>query len=86
MSNRRTSIRKIKEVLRLKYANKLSERQIAISCDISGTAVAAYLRKARDAGLSWPLPGELHDGEIVALLFPPQSDGEPRQSNSPKNK
>ena len=86
MPNRRTSIRKIKEVLRLKYGNKRSEREIAISCSISKTTVAAYLKKARAAGLSWPLPGELDDSDIMARLFPPQFEGEPHQSDAPKNK
>ena len=54
-------MRKIKEVLRLKYAHELSERQIARSCGISRSTVADYLMRARAAGLSWPVPGELDD-------------------------
>ena len=63
-------MRKIKEVLRLKYAHELSERQIARSCGISRSTVAEYLMRARAAGLSWPVPSELDDTTIEARLFP----------------
>jgi transposase len=63
-------MRKIKEVLRLKYAQELSERQIARSCGISRPTVAQYLMRARAAGLGWPLPAELDDASIEARLFP----------------
>jgi transposase len=32
--------------------------------------VAAYLQRARAAGLSWPLPADLDDGALEARLFP----------------
>ena len=33
--------------------------------------VWAYLRRAHTAGLSWPLPDELDDVRLEALLYPP---------------
>ena len=63
-------MRRIKEVLRLKYVHELSERQIARSCGIGKTTVAEYLMRARAAGLGWPLPVELDDASIEARLFP----------------
>jgi len=63
-------MRKIKEVLRLKYQHQLSERQIARSCSISRCAVAEYLRRARQAGIEWPLPKEANDADLEAQLFP----------------
>lgn len=64
-------MRKIKEVLRLKWENGLSNREIGISCDIAHSTVGSYLRRARRAGLSWPLPQELSEAELEELLFPP---------------
>lgn len=64
-------MRKIKEVLRLKWDLGLSNREIAISCDIAHSTVGAYLRRARRAGLSWPLPEGLGEEELEELLFPP---------------
>jgi transposase len=63
-------MRKIKEVLRLKWANDLSDRKIAQSCNISRPAVANYVERAEQAGLFWPLPDTLTDAELERLLFP----------------
>jgi len=70
MANRRLSMRKIKEVLRLKWGQKLSNRQIAKSCSISHSTVSYYLLRADLAGLSWPLDPKLNDVTIENLLFP----------------
>ena len=71
MANRRLSMRKIKEVLRLKWGNNLSVRQIAISCDIARSTVRDYLHRALIAGLAWPVPDELDDTALGHLLYPP---------------
>ena len=70
MPAQRLSMRKIREVLRLCWANGLSKRQTAASCGISRPAVDEYLRRAKEAGLSWPLPADLDDGTLERLLFP----------------
>jgi transposase len=70
MPAQRLSMRKIKEVLRLCWANGLSKRKIAMSCGISRPAVDEYLRRAAAAGLSWPLPADLDEGTLERLLFP----------------
>jgi transposase len=71
MPRKRLSMRKIKEVLRLKCECCLSHSQIATSCQIGMGTVWEYLRRAREAGLSWPLPDELDDARLEALLYPP---------------
>ena len=70
MANRRLSMRKIKEVLRLHQEIGLSERQIAKSCGISRSTVKDYLNRVQRAGLSWPLPSDLDDAQLENLLFP----------------
>jgi len=70
MAKRRLSMRKIKEVLRLKWDQKLTNRQIAKSCSISHTTVREYHLRAELAGLSWPLDPKLDDTAIEHLLFP----------------
>ncbi len=70
MPAKRLSMRKIKEVLRLK-ANKISNRQIAKICSISRPTVAEYLLRAQAAQLNWPLPTDLDDGQLEQRLFPP---------------
>lgn len=71
MPRERLSMRKIKEVLRLKWDCGLSERQIAKSCAIARSTVAEYVRRAVDAGLSWPFPDSLDDALLEQRLFPP---------------
>ena len=63
-------MRKIKEVLRLKYDCGISEREIARSCGIARSTVADYLMKARAAGLGWPEAAALTDAQIEGRLFP----------------
>ena len=64
-------MRKIKEVLRLKWDKGLSNRQIAKACGIGRPTVAEYLRRAADADLAWPLPFGLDEVALERQLFPP---------------
>jgi transposase len=64
-------MRKIKEVLRLKWAQGLSNRQIAKTCGIARPTVGEYLRRATEAGLAWPLPPDLDEAALERQLFPP---------------
>ena len=67
-------MRKIKEVLRLKWERGLSNRQIAAACGVSRPTVSEYLRRTAEAGLSWPLPADLDEAHLEQLLFPPPPD------------
>jgi len=71
MPAKRLSMRKIKEILRLKWVKGLSNRQIARTCGIARPTVAEYLRRATEAGLSWPLPAGLDESALEQQLFPP---------------
>lgn len=62
-------MRKVKEILRLRHACGLSERQIAESCNLSEGSFSNHLRRAEIAGLSWPLPEELNDTALEAKIF-----------------
>ena len=52
----RITMRKIREILRLKWEQGLSHRQIAESCQVARPTVTEYLERATAVGLSWPLP------------------------------
>ena len=71
MSRKRLSMRQVHEVLRLKWAVGLSDRQIARSLGLSRPTVAAYVQRAQVAGLSWPLPDGLDAATLEQRLFPP---------------
>lgn len=70
MPQERLSMRKIHEVLRLKWESGFSNRVIARSCSISPTTVSEYVRRAQTAGLSWPLSEALDEDRLYRLLFP----------------
>jgi len=63
-------MRKIKEVLRLRFGLGLHQDQIARSCSIGQATVHRYLEKAAAAKLGWPLPDDFDDQQLDALLFP----------------
>lgn len=65
-------MRKIKDVLRLSYSAGLSQRAIAQSLNLGLGTVSIYLARARDAGVSWPLPANLDEAALGRLLFPTQ--------------
>ena len=63
-------MRKIREVLRLRYAVGLSARQVAASVQIAHSSVSEYERRLAAVGLSWPLPEGLSDTALERRLFP----------------
>lgn len=70
MSAPRLSMRKIREVLRLKHERGLTHREVAQACSISIGAVTLYVQRAAAHGLAWPLPDELDNTTLEARLFP----------------
>jgi transposase len=65
-------MRKIRDVLRLTQTMGLSRRLVGEATGIGKTAVGEYVRRAAVAGLSWPLPDGIDDGELERRLFPPR--------------
>lgn len=63
-------MRKVKEVLRLKWECGLSKQKIAQSCGMARSTVGDYLMRAEAAGLSWPLPEGCSEAELEQRLFP----------------
>lgn len=63
-------MRKIREILRLRYAGGLSIRQIRASTKVSVGAIQKLLVKADALALGWPLPAELNETELARLFYP----------------
>ncbi len=70
MSKERIAMRKIREVLRLKYENKISRNKIAVICKTSRSTVQDYIRRFEISGMSWPLSYEITDHILEHKLFP----------------
>ncbi len=63
-------MRKLREVLRLRFELKLGYQQIGRSCATGVSTVHKYLKRAEAAGLSWPLPEDWDEARLEAALFP----------------
>ena len=70
MAKERLPMHRVREVLRLKYVCCLSNRKIARACGVDRDTVGMYLKRAKTAGIGWPLPEGLADSELEAQLFP----------------
>lgn len=64
-------MRKIREILRLKWECHCSYHLIACSVGVSSSTVRECLRRAAEASLSWPLDDGLDDTQLEILLYPP---------------
>ncbi len=62
-------MRRLREVLRLKYDVCLTHRAIAQACTVGLGTVTTYLQRATAAGLTWPLPDDLDDAALEARVF-----------------
>ena len=71
MANNRLSMRKITEALRLHFEHNRTNREIAQAIGVSPTTIGMYLRRAREAGIGYPLPEGVDDASIETRLFPP---------------
>lgn len=81
MSQERLTLRKIREILRLKEEAGLSNRTIARACKISNSTVGEYLRRAAAANVCWPLPEGMSEEDLYRKLFP--EDTAPKESERP---
>jgi len=62
-------MRKISEVLRLRFELGLGQRAIARACSISQSTVNDYLHRAAAAGMVWPLGEEWDELRVEQALF-----------------
>src|SRR5215207_2303373 len=70
MPAERTTMRQVREVLRLKFVGGVPTREIARRIGVAASTVRTTIRRYQVAGLSWPLPDELTDAALEATLFP----------------
>ena len=75
MARKRLSMRKIREILRLK-AEGLSICRIAQSLGMGHSTVGEYLERAERSGITWPVPEGLDDEALQARLFRAKGQGE----------
>lgn len=71
MPAERLSMRKTREILRLRLGLGLSLRDVGQSVRVSSSTVSECVARAAIAGLGWPLPDDLDDEALEARLYPP---------------
>jgi len=69
MAQKKLPMRQIQEILRLKYQNQLSIREIARSCGVPVSTIGDYLKRAETAALKWPLSADITEEELIERLF-----------------
>lgn len=73
MAQKRLCMRTSKEILKLKYRDGKTEREIRDVLGLkSKSAVHRYLVRAEAAGISWPLPDGMSEDALEMRLFPIQ--------------
>jgi transposase len=77
MPAERVSMRRVREILRLKYEFGASDRAIAVAIGVARSTVRLCLDRVSAAGLIWPLPATLTDTGLEALLFAPLGGSRP---------
>lgn len=68
MPAHRTTLRKIKDVLRLKWTCNLSHRQVSGALGVGLGTITQYLQLAASAGLDWATIEPLSEAELEQLL------------------
>ena len=70
-------MRKIREVLRLRFEVGCSHRAIQASTGLSKGSVSEYLKRAADRGIGWPEACSKSDAEVETMLFSAVGRNEP---------
>ena len=71
----RLSMRRIREILRLRMEQGLSQRETAQAMGVSPSTVWDLLTRVRVAGLAWPVDAALDDAALETRLYPSLSPG-----------
>lgn len=68
MSREGLSMRKVREILRLRLGVGLPVRQVADSCKVGAGTVSEYEKRFREAGLVWRLPEDVDDAFLERVV------------------
>src|SRR5580658_2351845 len=83
MATERLSMRKSREILRLKWVLGRSHREVERACSVGLGTVSETVGRARVAGLDWAAVERLTDAELEARLYPKLAQGTSRARPDP---
>ena len=67
-------MRQAREIIRLKFSGSAPTREIARRLGVAPSTVRETLKRVESAGLGWPLPEGMNDGELEAVSRDNQDD------------
>ena len=70
MSTERLAMRKLRELIRLKFDAKLTNRQVAAALNVSPSTISCYSRAIIAAGITYSMAKETSNSELLAMLEP----------------
>lgn len=70
MSQKRLSMRKLKEIARLRFEAGRTLEEIASAVGVARSTVQTAVRRLHSAGVGWPWPTGLDETELEAQLYP----------------
>lgn len=70
MPAKRITMRKLRDILRMRLSGDCSIREISRSTKVSVGSIQKLLTKAQALELTWPLPEDLDDGQLARLFYP----------------
>jgi|SRR5476649_344161 len=82
MPNKRINMRKIREILRLRFDAELTFRQISQCADVSAGALQKMLKRFDTSGIGWPLPLDITEARLASRLYP-AADTHPGELQNP---
>ena len=68
MARKRIEMKKLRKILKLKYENSLSIREIAALTGVSKTVVSSYLADFNGTGVPYGTTTDLSDTELIGLF------------------
>jgi transposase len=83
MAQRRVSVRKAKEILRLKFEAGLGNHRIARACGVSASTVWDTVTRFQMTGLDWPLSPQMSEGELERRLYRQRGSSEANPERVP---
>ena len=83
MATPRITMRKLRDILRLRLGSDLSIRQIQAVTKASIGLIQKLITRAEALGLSWPLPDDFDDSKLQALFYPASDNSKAERFEQP---
>ncbi len=69
MATQRLSMRRIKQLLTMRFSAGASTREIARELGVAPSTVREYLSRVAATGIVWPLAADVTDDSLMTRLF-----------------